>query len=54
MNCTIDFQLISLDFAIEFANLQCGYRRMDVWMDRQMDRIMDRQTEQWADRPMNR
>ena len=42
LNCSIDFQLISLDFAIDF----CYFYNVvtDIWIDRSMDRIMDRQT----------
>ena len=44
LNCSIDFQLISLDFSIDFAIFTMWLQTYG-WMDRPMDRIMERQTE---------
>ena len=41
--CTVDFKLILLDFAIDFARITM-WSQMYGWMDRQMDRMMDRPT----------
>ena len=52
-NCTIEFILISLDFAMILQFLQCGYRHMDGRMDRQnngqTDRIIGGKTNDWMD-----
>ena len=44
LNCAIDWQLISLDFAIDFAIFTMWLQTYG-WMDRQMDRIIERQTD---------
>ena len=56
LNCTIDFQLISLDFAIDFAIFTMwlqtyGWtdRQTDGQNNRQTDRIMGRQANEWMD-----
>ena len=56
LNCTIDFQLISLDFAIDFAIFTMWLQTYG-WMDGQTDGqnngqtdgIMGGQTNEWID-----
>ena len=56
MNCTIDFQLISFDFAIDFA-IFIMWLQTYGWMDGQTDGqnngqthgILGRQTNEWID-----
>ena len=56
MNCTIDFQLISLDFAIDFAIFTmwlqtCGWTdgQTDGQNNGQTDRMMGGKTNKWMD-----